>query len=192
MGVTAHFFAFDPAAYSAPPTIDALRERGDIDDALVVARAARERLLSLDSALGDNKKWNANLCGDFAWSRGRRHVAADLRAELDAWFSHLFWEAEGADGCPCGDHPKVVADDEVIFDRRLIEHILGLERSLEPVAPALAREFVGDPPASPRLHRHDWIYDYEGFSWLVDAWMRPLRQAHGRSPGWSVLRWVWV
>jgi len=51
-----------------------------------------------------------------------------------------------------------VADNEVVQDAAQIEHILSLERPLYVVEPALASEFGGDPPKSPRLDR-PWIWE---------------------------------
>lgn len=191
MGVTAHFFAFDPRAYPTPPTIETLRERGDLDDELSVLPSAAPRLRELTSILGSNKRWNDNLAGDYAWSCARQHVPAELRTALDHWLSHLFWDAGAAgDACPCERGPTVVADHEVIYDRALLEHILSLACPLDPLEAALAVEFDGEPPRTERLPQ-TWIYDFDGFTWLVREWQRPFERALAAGPGWSLLRWVW-
>ena len=99
MGVTAHFFAFDPRVYTTPPTVARLLESGHVDPELRVLGEANAWLREVDSPLGNNKRWYDNLAGDLAWSRARSHVAPDLRAALDRWLSHLFWDAD-AEGCP--------------------------------------------------------------------------------------------
>lgn len=188
MGVTAHFFAFDPARYPTLPTIDRLVEAGDLDRELRVVGGASEWLAEVDTPLGDNKRWYDNLAGDFAWDRAREHVEPALRAELDRWFSHLFWDREG-EGCPCGRHPVVVGETEVVHDHDLLTHVLSLARPLSSIEPALAIEFAGDPPRSERLDR-PWIYDFDGFCELVHERQRVLQQA-ARRPGWSLLQWIW-
>jgi len=189
MGVTAHFFAFDPRAYTTPPTIERWVEWGDLDRELEVMDEANARLVAIPSLLGDNKRWYDNLAGDFAWTCARKHVAPKARAELDTWLSHLFWDA-GDEGCSCGHGPTAVAEHEVVYDHALLEHILSLERSLLPVEAALPLEFDGDPPKTERLHR-PWIYDYECFCELVFEWQRGFERAMKAGPGWSLLRWVW-
>ncbi len=189
MGVTAHFFAFDPRACATPTTIEGWRAAGALDDELEVSSDAHGWLRALDSPLGHNQRWYDNLAGDFAWTRAREHVAAAERIELDAWFSHLFW-TEAGQGCACGREPSVVADAEVVYDDALLRHILALARPLEVVAPALALEFDGDPPKTERLNR-EWIYDFDGFCELVDAWQRVLAGARRAGEGWSLFRWVW-
>lgn len=189
MGVTAHFFAFDPGAYAAPPTLDRLVAAGHLDRELEVVGAASRSLRAIATPLGDNKRWADNLAGDFAWDRVRRHIEPGARGELDAWLSHLFWDAED-DGCRCGRGPVSVADDEVIYDADLVDHVLTLERPLDALRSPLAAEFAGDPPPSPRLHR-PWIYDFDGFCGLVDAWQRIFERTRRAGPGWCLLRWVW-
>lgn len=189
MGVTAHFFAFDPRRYSAPPTIDRWVEAGELDRELQVVGEARAWLEEIETPLGNNKRWSDNLAGDFAWTRAREHVAPDERAGLDVWLSHLFWDGGDA-GCPCRRAPTVVADDEVIYDHALLEHIVSLARPLLPVEAGLALEFAGDPPKSPRWDR-PWIYEFDGFCELVGTWQQLLQQALRAGPGWSLLRWVW-
>ena len=189
MGVTAYFFAFDPRAYTTPPTIERWVEEGELDRELEVVGKAHAWLKPISSPLGDNKRWYDNLAGDFAWTCARKHVAPKARAELDAWLSHLFWDTNDA-GCPCGRAPLGVAEHEVVYDSVLLEHILSLERPLEPVEPALAIEFDGAPPKTERLHQ-PWIYDIEGFCWLVLEHQRIFERAKQADPGWSLLRWVW-
>lgn len=190
MGVTVHFFAFDPKVLPEPPTMDRLLAWEALDREMVVADGARGWLREYGTVLGDNKKWYGNLCGDFAWSCARDHVAPDARAEIDRWLSHLFWDADGT-GCPCGRAPTPVAPHEVIYDAALMAHILSLECSLLPLEQALPIEFDGDPPASPRLHRDTWIYDFDGFCWLVWQWQELFERVQQQRPGWSLLRWVW-
>jgi hypothetical protein len=189
MGVTAHFFAFDPRVQTTPPTIDRWVESGAIDRELEVTAEARAWLRSIDTPLGDNKRWYDNLAGDFAWTRAREHVEPALRADLDAWLSHLFWEAPEGHACPCGHEPTVVADYEVVFDAALLEHLLSLARPLDPVYEGLSLEFDGDPPKSPRFER-PWIYDFDGFCELVLEHQRVFTRARRAGPGWSLLRWV--
>lgn len=189
MGVTAHFFAFDPRAAAAPTTIDGWRAAGALDDELDVSVDAHRWLRAIDSRLGDNKRWSDNLAGDFAWSRARQHVAPELRAELDAWFSHLFWDAQGH-GCDCGRGPLVVGDAEIVYDAALLRHILGLARPLETIASALAHEFDGNPPRTERLDR-PWIYDFDGFCDLVGEWQRLLAAPLAMGDGWSLFGWIW-
>ncbi len=198
MGVTAHFFAFDPERCPGVPTMDRLLEWGALDEAMEVQGPAKAWLVEVPSPLGDNKKWYANLAGDHAWSVARGHVDADVRGTIDRWLSHLFWcagEGEEASvedsGCLCGESPVVVAEDELVYDAALIEHILGLECSLAPAEAALACSFGGDQPRNPRFDR-PWIYDYDGFCWLVWAWQETLERARQSGAGWSLLRWVWV
>ena len=190
MGVTAHFFAFDPRVQITPPTIDRWVEQGALDRELEVAAEARAWLKPISTPLGDNKRWYDNLAGDFAWTRAREHVAPELRADLDAWLSHLFWDAPEGHACPCGREPTMTADHELVFDAPLLEHLLALERPLEPVRLPLSLEFDGDPPKSPRLDR-PWIYDFDGFSELVLEHQRIFTRALAAGPGWSLFRWVW-
>jgi len=189
MGVTAHFFAYDPRAYGVPPTIDRLLEAGDIDRDLEVAGEAKGRLIEVPTPLGDNKRWYDNLAGDWAWACARKHVADEARAPIDRWLSHLFWDAD-VDGCPCGREPAVVAESEVVYDRALLEHIASLACSLQPAGPALAVEFDGDPPKTERFDR-PWIYDADEFEGLVLEWHRIFERALEAGPGWGLLRWVW-
>lgn len=193
MGVTAHFFAFDPARTPGVPTMERLLEWGALDQEMVVQEAARPWLEEIGSVLGDNQKWTANLAGEFAWCCARKHVAPAERAAIDRWLSHLFWEAPDGEGCTCGRGPAPVGDAQVVYDAALITHILSLECSLLPLQDALPREFDGDPPPTPRLHeRHAWIYDHDGFCTLVWQWQDHLERVHRRRPSWSLLRWVWV
>lgn len=188
MGVTAHFFAFDPGAYAVPPTIDGLVERGDLDHELSVTRAAAARLKEIDSWLGDNKRWYDNLDGDFAWARARQHVEEAPRAAIDRWLSHLFWHDDDA-GCTCGREPAGVAESMVVYDRALLEHVTSLACSLEPVRAALATEF-GDPPRTGGLDR-PWIYEFDGFCGLVLEWQQVFERALHAGPDRGLLRWVW-
>lgn len=188
MGVTAHFFAFDPRVQATPPTIDRWVSEGALDSELEVTPPT-PWLRAILTPLGDNKRWYDNLAGDFAWLCVRKHVAPELRVELDAWLSHLFWDADG-EGCPCGRAPTAVAEHEVVYDHALLEHILSLERPLDLVEPALALEFDGDPPKTERLHR-PWIYDFGCFRDLVLAHQRIFKRATKAGRGWSLLRWVW-
>ncbi len=196
MGVTAHFFAVDLELCPGVPSIDRLVEWGALDRSLEVQGVAKAWLDEVPSILGDNKKWTCNIAGDHAWSVARRHVEPSSRAELDRWFSHLFWDAEDADdggraACSCGLSPRGVADDELLYNAALIEHILALEVSLDPVEAALAYEFAGEPPRSPRFDR-PWIYDMDGFSWLISAWRELMERTRRCGEGRSLLRWVWV
>ncbi|MEZ4453194.1 MAG: hypothetical protein R3B09_27275 [Nannocystaceae bacterium] len=150
---------------------------------------ARSWLRSIATPLGDNQRWYDNLAGDFAWSCARRHVDPALRRPLDAWFGHLFWDAED-EGCNCGREPRSVGDDAHVLDDALLHHLLDLEAPLDPIADALTYEFGGDPPRTERLHR-PWIYDPDGFVGLVDEHQRIITQARRAGPGWSLLRWVW-
>lgn len=189
MGVTAHFFAFDPRVYTTPPTMERWLEWGELDREMQVLGKATAWLREIPTPLGDNKRWYDNLAGDFAWTCARKHVAPEIRVDLDAWLSHLFWDAD-VEGCPCGRHPTEAAEHEVVFDHALVQHILSLERPLDPVEPALALEFDGDPPKTERLHR-PWIYDYDGFRELALEHQRIFRRATKAGPGWSLLCWVW-
>ena len=189
MGVTAHFFAFDPRRYTTPPSIDRWVEWGELDRELSIVGEASAWLKEIDTPLGNNKRWYDNLAGDFAWARARRHVAPEVRAELDAWLSHLFWDTD-EEGCRCGREPVAVADCEVVYDAALLDHVLSLERPLAPVEAALAVELDGDPPKSPRLDR-PWIYDFDGFCELASEWQRIFTRARKAGPEWSLLRWVW-
>lgn len=189
MGVTAHFFAYDPQAYRQPPTVDGLLERGDVDRELTVAAEAGARLCEVPTPLGDNKRWYDNLAGAFAWACARKHVESGARAAIDRWLSHLFWDANGA-GCPCGREPLAVAESEVVYDRALLEHIASLACPLEVVGPALSIEFDGDPPKTERLVR-PWIYDLDEFEVLALEWHRVFKRALAAGPGWGLLRWVW-
>lgn len=189
MGVTTHFFAFDPRVYTTAPTIDRWVAQGELGDDLEVLDQARASLKPIHSWLGDNKRWYDNLAGDHAWACAREHVAPELRAALDHWFSHLFWDAD-EQGCACARCPVEVAEHELIFDHALLEHIVSLERSLLPVEAALALEFDGDPPKTARVHE-PWVYDFDGFAALVGAWQKVFEEARKAGPGWSLLRWVW-
>lgn len=189
MGVTAHFFAYDPRAYPEAPSIDALIALGDLDRELLVTADAGARLCEVQTPLGDNKQWNNNLAGDFAWACARKHVDAAARAPIDRWLSHLFWDTEG-EGCPCGREPLVVADSEAVYDDALLEHIVSLECPLEAARSALSIEFDGDPPKTARLER-PWIYDFDEFQALALAWHRIFVRARTAGPGWCLLRWIW-
>jgi hypothetical protein len=200
MGVTAHFFAFDPRVYTTPPTIDRWLQWEELDRELQVLGKANAWLKPLPSPLGDNKRWYDNLAGDFAWTCARKHVPPEPRAEIDRWLSHLFWQTDddadiAADtantaGCPCKRHPTPVADQEVVYDHALLEHISSLECSLLAVEPALAIEFDGDPPKTERLHR-PWIYDFDCFCELAFEWQSLFERARKAGPGWSLFRWIW-
>jgi hypothetical protein len=189
MGVTAHFFAFDPCVYTVPPTMDRWLEWGELDREMEIVGKAKAWLRELPSPLGDNKRWYDNLAGEFAWTCARRHVDEPARAALDRWFSHLFWES-AEHGCSCARQPETVAEDQVIYDRALIDHILSLAHPLEVLEPALAAEFQGDPPKTEPLHE-SWIYEMDGFASLVDRWQALFRAAAKAGPGWSLFRWVW-
>ena len=188
MGVTVHFFAFDPAAYAAPPTIDGLVAQGDLDDELSVIPAAASRLTEVDSRIGDNKRWYDNIDGDDAWSRARPHVDAASRIALDRWLSHLFWEPGDA-GCPCGLAPVGVGEGEVVYDAALVAHIVSLACALEPVEAALALAFA--PPGSEPPDR-SWIYGVDGFCYLVHEWQRVFEETQRAGPDRALLRWVWT
>lgn len=190
MGVTAHFFAFDPRRTPTAPGIDRWFDCGAIDRELQVVGDAAAWLREIESPLGDNKRWYDNLAGDHAWSRARAHVDPDERAALDRWLSHLFWDAGDA-GCPCGREPTSIGDSEVIYDHALLEHIVALARPLDPIEPALSYEFAGDPPRSQRFDR-PWIYEYDGFSDLALTWHQLMQRALRAGPGWSLLRWIWL
>ena len=164
-------------------------ELGAIDQELEVKDVAVAALKEVPTWLGDNKRWYDNLAGDFAWARARAHVGDQSRAEIDRWLSHLFWDGEGQ-GCSCGREPIVVAEHEVIFDRALLDHIVSLECSLLPAAPALSFEFDGDPPKTERFH-NAWIYEFDGFEALISEWQRIFKHAIKAGPEWSLLRWVW-
>jgi hypothetical protein len=189
VGVTAHFFAFDPRVYATPPTTDRWLAEGALDPELEVTKAAASALAEIQTPLGDNKRWSDNLAGDFAWSCARKHVDPGARDEIDRWLSHLFWDADGR-GCPCGRSPIVVADQEVIYDRALLEHVVSLKRSLAPAEAALAFEFAGDPPRTERFHA-SWIYELDGLEWLTSTWHQIFERAVAAGPGWSLLQWVW-
>jgi hypothetical protein len=188
MGVTAHFFAFDPRRCTAAPGIDRWIECGALDRELQVVGDARAWLKEILSPLGDNKRWYDNLAGNFAWSRARAHVDPAERAALDVWLSHLFWDAGDA-GCPCGRTPTSVGEHEVVYDHPLLEHIVALARPLWPVEAGLEYEFAGDPPRSQRFDR-PWIYDHDGFTELVLTWHQLMKHALRAGPGWSLLQWV--
>lgn len=190
MGVTAQFFAFDPRVQTTPPTIERWIEAGALDGDLEVMSEARAWLKAIDTPFGDNKRWYDNLAGDFAWTRAREHVAPGPRAELDAWFSHFFWDAPEGRACPCGHEPTLAADHQVVFDAALLEHLRALERPLEAMREGLSIEFDGDPPKSPRVDR-PWIYDFDGFRELVHEHQRVVTRALEAGRGWSLLRWVW-
>jgi len=192
MGVTTHFFAFDPSVCTTAPTIERWVEQGALDAELEVADQARSWLKPIRSPqLGDNKRWYDNLAGDFAWTRAREQVPAEARAEIDRWLSHLFWDA-GEHGCACARGPIQVGEDpnEVVYDRALLDHIAALECSLLPVEAALAFEFAGEPPRTEGLHG-SWIYEFDGFCALVFAWQEVFERARKAGAGWSLLRWVW-
>ncbi|HEY0138611.1 MAG TPA: hypothetical protein VGB85_31220 [Nannocystis sp.] len=189
MGITAHFFAFDPRVCTTPPTIDQLVKSGAVDHELQVLGEAARWLKEIASPLGDNKRWYDNLAGDFAWSCAREHVAPEDRSPLDHWFSHLFWHGAADGRCPCGREPAVVAENEEVYDSALLEHILSLERPLWVVEPALAIEFNGDPPKTERLDR-PWIYDFDNFCDLALMWQHLIRRATKAGPGWSLLQWL--
>jgi hypothetical protein len=188
VGVTVHFFAFDPAAYAVPPTIDGLVARGDVDRALCVAPAAAARLTEIDSRLGDNKRWYDNIDGDDAWSSARAHVDERARVALDHWLSHLFWDG-GEDGCPCGRAPVGVAGGEVVYDRALVEHIVSLACALAPVEAALA---LGGDPSETEAPDRSWIYGFDGFCYMVHEWQRVFEETLRAGPERGLLRWVWI
>jgi hypothetical protein len=189
MGVTAHFFAYDPRVYTTPPTIARWIAGQELDRELQVLGEANAWLKALPSPLGANKRWDDNLAGDFAWTCARKHVPPEPRAEIDRWLSHLFWDA-GSEGCSCARFPTEVAEQELVYEHALLEHIFSLECSLLPVEPALSIEFDGDPPKTERLHQ-PWIYDFDGLCWLAFEWQSLFERARKAGPGWSLLRWVW-
>jgi hypothetical protein len=186
MGVTAHFFAFDPRIHGAAPTTERWLAQGVLDEYLHVIGTG---VAPIATWLGDNKRWSDNLAGDFAWTRARGHVPEASRQALDRWLSHLFWEGESP-GCPCARTPQAVADCEVVFDHALLAHTAALACPLEPAAAALALEFDGEPPRSEHFDS-PWIYDFEGFCALVSEWQRITTVALAAGPDWSLLRWVW-
>ena len=189
VGVTAHFFAYDPRAYPKHPTIDELTALGDLDGELEVAPDAGARLREVPTPLGDNKQWSNSLAGDFAWACARKHVEAAARAPIDRWLSHLFWDT-ATEGCPCGRLPLTVDDCQVVYEPALLEHILSLECALEAARSALSIEFDGDPPKTPRFER-PWIYDFDEFQELALEWHRIFLRARTAGPGWCLLRWIW-
>jgi hypothetical protein len=189
MGVTAHFFAFDPKRYTVVPTMDRWLASGELDRELQIADNARAWIKEIHSPLGDNKRWYDNLDADFAWTCARKHLAESDRRPLDLWFSHLFWDA-GDHACPCGFAPLEVAPQELIYDRSLLDHLAALRAPMFAIEPALVFEFDGQPPRTERL-QDSWIYDYDGFTWLVDAWHHIVAQARKAGPDWSLMRWVW-
>jgi hypothetical protein len=188
VGVTAHFFAFDPRVYTTP-TMDRWLAEGALDPEMEVTPAAASALAEIQTPLGGNKRWSDNLAGDFAWSSARTHVHDPARGEIDRWLSHLFWDAD-VHGCPCGRRPTVVAEQELVYDRPLLEHLVSLQRPLAPIEAALVFEFAGDPPRTERFDS-PWIYELDGFEWLTSSWHQIFERALEAGPGWSLLQWVW-
>lgn len=183
-------FVFDARVWTAAPSVDAWVDAGHLDDELRVDAGAAGWLHELETPLGANKAWNDNLAGDFAWERAREHVEAQSRARLDAWFSHLFWDAQGR-GCDCTRAARAVAEGELVYERALLEHIGELAHPLTAVEAALELEFGGDSPRSERFHR-PWIYDHDNFCALVGEWRRLVDAALHAGPSYHLLVGIWV
>ncbi len=188
MGVTTDWFAFDPAAFAAPPTCERLRAAGHLDDAWQV-RPGTLGLAAVPSWFEGNKRWYRNIDGDDAWRIARAGVTSGERAPYDRWFGHLFWDTPPDAGCACGLAPQPVAEGEVIYTAALLRHIVELARPLDPVADALRAAFADGPPS---FAGYPWIYTPEGFATLVDAWQQTVERVVRERPGWSLLRGVWV
>lgn len=187
MGVTTHWFAFDPAVF-AEPTVDALLAAGHLDDELEVTPHLAG-LVAVPSWLEDNKRWYRNLDADSAWSGARQVMSTEARAPYDRWFAHLFWDPPAALGGDPVRAPHPVADGQVIYPAGLLRHILDLERPLDPVGAALRRVFADGPPP---LAGYPWMYTADGFAALVGGWQSTFERVARDHPGWSLLRWVWV
>ncbi len=190
MGVTAHFFAFDPHVYTTPPTVDRLIEWGELDDELVVQSKASGWLRELHSHLGSNKKWYDNLAGDWAWGAVREQVAPKERGAIDRWLSHLFWDPEPGQGCDCGLTPSAVADGESIYDDALLRHVLALETDLAPAMNALQRRW--ESRAESESFDREHVHEPEGFEFLVRERQAIFERATSAGAGWSLLQWIWI
>lgn len=188
MGVTTHWFAFDPAVFDGPPTVDRLLAAGHVDEALRVEPGVAG-LAAVPSWFEDNKRWYRNIDGESAWSAARRALSPGERAPYDRWFAHLFWDPPPDVDCGVVRTPRAVAADSVVYSAELLRHILDLAAPLDPVRAALQIAFADGPPA---YAGYPWMYAPEGFAALVDGWQSTLGYAARRHPGWSLLRWVWV
>ena len=188
MGVTSHWFAFDPAVWSVRPTVDRLRTSGALDEDLSVTADARG-LAAVPSWLEANKHWYRNIDGDSAWSAARQHLPPEQRATYDRWFGHLFWDPPADAADTVAEAPLPVAEGELIYPAGLLRHIVALAAPLEPAAEAVRNAFADGAPS---WAGYPWMYTGDGFATLVDGWHATLRRVVERHPGWSLLRWVWI
>lgn len=191
MGVTVHFFAYDPNVYTLQPTMNRWLDWGELDEGMEIQGKARAWLKEIPSRLGDNKRWYDNLSADTAWSRSRRHVPEPARARIDHWLSHLMWRPAPGTGCGCEQAPREVAEQQVVFDDPLLRHILSLEHDLQPVEAALLRLRQEEPDLA-GLYGRPWPFEYEGFTNLVWEHQSVFERATRAGAGWSLLRWVWI
>lgn len=187
MGVTVHFFAFDPKAYSALPHLKFLIEMGDLDRELQVQPQAKQRLKEIQSHLGDNKRWYDNLVGDDAYEHARPFLPAENRAALDRWLGHLFYQQPS---CDCGLNPVSVADAEVVYSPELLQHLIDTEADFGACTDELEQAFAPKVIAS-HWRRKEYIFSADGLEHLRYAWASLIYHAHKAGPQWALLQWVW-
>lgn len=191
MGVTVHHFAFDPTEFVQAPCLEGWAKQGHVSDDLSVAPHVAHALREIDSVLGENKKWYRNLDAQWAWSLARNEMSPEHVKHLDHWFSHLFYD-EHEPACGHTTQP-VVAPYETLYDATLIAHICDLEVSLDDVSEVLARLNRDDPQfqSAKGIAHYPWMFEPEGFEWLVSLWMRLFNDVRSANPKWSLLQWVW-
>jgi len=192
MGVTVHFFAFDPAAYPELPTIRGLLAAGDLDRELCVQPQARGRLVEVESHLGGNKRWYDNLIGDDAWQHARGWLPEERRAALDAYLSHLFYGLREREGerCGCGLQRLRVAESEHVYPPELLRHLVEGEEGFwgceEELDAAFAPKVIRD-----HWRKGEYFFSADGLEHLRSTWAALLSQAHRAGSGWALLQWVW-
>ncbi len=193
MGVTVYFFSFDPTHYTTSPSLEELLSRGDIDEELEVMEQASGVLCKVESMLGDNKMWYRNIDASWAWELVREELHQKRREALDHWFGHLFYKEHDV---VCGHEPVTIKVDDLqsVYDAAWIEHVCGLDRDLQDVMACL--EDVGEHSEPFRKAKqaasYPWMFEAQGFEWLVGLWMKLFDTARTRHAGWSLLQWIWL
>ncbi len=191
MGVTAHFFAYDPAVYTQQPTMERWLEWGELDREMNVQPRARGWLRPISSYLGDNKRWTDNLSAQLVWSSVHLHMPLVDREPIGRLLSHLMSVPDEGLGCPCGRQPMSVAEGQTIYDHALMEHIVSLRVDLRPVEGAIEQALAQRPGLRDIVDRPH-LLEFEFFEGLVAERLAIIRRAMKAGDDWSLLQWIWV